>query len=514
MKRSRSDRGDSSNRVSAATVGAGPVRITGRKITSDTLIRVLTNALLYLRNLVFLPVIAKGLGSEAYGVWGQMIGTLGLLTTLLTLNLSTACVRYLPIKTEKREIGSALFSSLAIIWAAVGLFVLIGWFFRTKVSFLMFGAPGLVSYVWIFFVLVLVRITGGFLRNYYRSRNRIKTYSVAEGVEVILEVTAAALLVTRTSMGLSGALWALIAVEGAFMVGMLVAILREVGFIYRLDFRGLRSYLSFSLPLIPNSLLMWVVDLSDRYVITHILGLGQAAAYVAAYQVGRAVSLFMGPIVFGYRPAASSLWDSGDRARLASYMGRALRYYLLFLVPSLFGMFYLAPEAIRVLANEDMVVSPALVLLVGIGIAFARVNEITSYPISLAGRNRIFLILSFFAAAFNLGFNVWLIPKWGILAAATSTLLTYALRNTVVLVISYRILPFQFDGPFFLKAVLCSGAMYGVIRFLPARGIGGLLSVGVVGAAVYFVLMILVRGVSREEWRIVRTALGALFPRR
>lgn len=313
-------------------------------------------------------------------------------------------------------------------------------------------------------------------------------------------------------MGLAGALWALIAVEAVFALGVLIAILREVGFIRRLDLGALRSYLSFSLPLIPNTLLMWVVDLSDRYVITHLLGLGQAAAYVAAYQIGQSVSIFMGPIIFGYRPAASSLWDSGEKARLARYMEKALKYYILFLIPSLLGVFHLAPTLLKVLAGEDLVTSPVLVLLIAIGVAFARMNQITSYSISLAEKNRIFLLLSSLAAMFNLGFNVWLVPRWGILAAAISTLLTYGLRNLVVLLISYRLLPFRFDRVFLLKSVLCAAAMYGGIRWFSPQALGGALLVAAAGAGIYFALMVAVRGVTREEWHIVKAAVRALLP--
>jgi O-antigen/teichoic acid export membrane protein len=254
--------------------------------------------------------------------------------------------------------------------------------------------------------------------------------------------------------------------------------------------------------------------LSDRYVITHALSLGQTALYVAAYQIGMVVQVFIGPIIFGFRPAASHLWDSGERAKLTRYIEHSLRAYSFFLIPSLFGLYHLGPPLLGVLAGRELVSSPYLSLLIALGVGSASINNITSYPVSLVRKNWIFLVLSIAAACFNLGFNIWLIPKWGIMAAAVSTLLTYWLRNAILTAISYRILPFRLDRWVLAKACISSVIMYGAIRWFSPVGLAAIAAVVLMGTAVYIASMITLRGITSQDWRTVSSAARSLLSRR
>ncbi|MHA1401787.1 MAG: oligosaccharide flippase family protein [Candidatus Heimdallarchaeaceae archaeon] len=486
------------------------MKITKDKISSDTIVRVFITALTYLQSFIFIPIIAKGLGAEQYGMWSQVIATLGLLTPLLSMSLMSACIRYFPAKKNKKFISHDLFSMLAIIWVVLLPFSLVSFLLRGKLSFLLFGRSNLTTYVEIFLILLFARITFAFIHSYYRSRNRIKTYSIIQTAQIILEIALAIVLVTYLNLGLLGAMFALIFIEAFFSMFMLFHIIREIGFLPKLNFIELRKYLRFSLPLIPNVLLVWIMNLSDRYVITHLLGLEQAGIYAASYQIGRLVRIFIGPISFGFRPAASILWDRGEKKKLAKYMRKSLQYYFLFAIPTIFGLYHLSPFVLREFAGKNFVTPRLLVLFVALGMVIYGMNQITYYPINLAEKTKYLAPVSFLSASLNLGLNFWLIPKWGIIAAAISTFLCYALRSATLLVIAYRIFPFHFDFRFLTKAIVAAGSMFLMLRLFSPESLFQIAGVVIFGIAVYFGIMMLIRGIGNEEWILVKSAMRNL----
>ena len=65
------------------------------KFTRDTMITGLSSLFLSVKNLITLPFITKFLGAEIYGVWAQLLVTLGFLVPVACIGLPFALVRFL-----------------------------------------------------------------------------------------------------------------------------------------------------------------------------------------------------------------------------------------------------------------------------------------------------------------------------------------------------------------------------------------------------------------------------------
>ena len=109
-------------------------------------------------------------------------------------------------------------------------------------------------------------------------------------------------------------------------------------------------------------------------------------------------------------------------------------------------------------------------------------------------------------ALFNLVLNVILVPKIGIIGAAISTFFFFAC--TMILgFLSYKELPFEIDVKFILKSFIASVPMAIVVwKIDPYGAVDILVSIGV-AALVYFGVLILLRGFTKEEYRFLRNML-------
>jgi O-antigen/teichoic acid export membrane protein len=489
------------------------MRITSQKLAADTAIHAVATAFMGVRQLVFIPLVARLLGAEAYGIWSQVTVSVGLLAPVLLLGFGESCARYFPAMSDRRRMSREIGAMLGWIWGVMLIFGAAVIVSRRSVSLLVFARDDLAATVVLLIALVAARVTWLFAQGVFRSRHRIRVYALIQIATTGLEILVSSILLLSTSAGLAGVLAVFIGTEAIIAFALLVVVGRWVGWPRGLHLEAARKHLRFALPLIPNALLLWVVNLSDRFVITHAFGLAKAGVYAASYELSYLITVFMGPIALGFYPAASAMWDGGERDRLSRYAEMALRYYLLLAVPSMAGLLYLAPSLLRLLAGAGFVTHRGLLALLLVGLGIYALNRVTAYPISLAERTRWLVPTSVLAAALNLGLNLWLVPRWGIVAAAGSTALCYALRSGILLLLARRLVPLRVDPRFLLKAAIASGGMVLVLScFRPVHPLHLVGMVGL-GAAVYVLLMVVLRGIGRREWTLLRMAIGGVLPR-
>ena len=472
-----------------------------QKFAFDVFIYGLTQVFVGLKGLFVLPVIAKILGATKYGIWSQVMVTISLLSPILTLRLEMASVRYLAAKGEK-EVRGEFFSMLGMIWLATMTALGIIFFLGQQISLLLFNDRNLVAYVELIAVLLIVRVNYIFLTNYYRTFNQIRKYSLIQAITNIFEMGLLALLIIYMRWGLSEALIALITTEIAISIVIFIHIVKKIGFSIKLNFKKLFPYLKYSLPLIPNAALYWVIDSSDRYVIGHFLGLSSVGIYSASYSLARLITFFSSPISFVLFPTISKLWGQKEYSSMKKYCEKSVKYYLLFAIPAVFGICCMSPNILRLLTTKEFITSRTLILFISLGMFFVGLYQIYLYIIHLKEQTKYLPIIFLVVALFNLGLNFLLIPKWGIIGAAFSTFLSYALQFTAIFFLSMKFFPFSFDFSCFFKSLLASVIMFLVIKRFDPESLGVLVGVAFVGAAVYFAVLVLIKGVGLREWHL------------
>jgi len=471
------------------------------RVVSDVAVRILTQIVLRLSGLILLPLVSKTLGVTAYGIWSQLIITAALVVPVLDLRLGIACVRFLagaPSEELRRDVLPMSLTVLASTLVVSGVAVL----FAPQISAFLFGDTGQSVYVWLLAGMILARTMFVFLRNFYRVTGQVKRYS---GVELI--ASSASILLAGVSVlvwqTLIGAVVAFIAVETGLAVIVAVDIARQVGTPRGVRFSSLGRYLRYSIPLIPNTLLLWAINSSDRYVIAHLLDIKQVAVYSASYSLCHLSIFVLTPITFVLFPLLSRVWSEGRKEAVGMYVEQALRYYLLLALPSVGGLCVISSTALRLLASQEFVTSDLLILLIAVGFLLLGVYQITLFVLHLHRRTGILPVVFIVAAAINLGLNFLLIPRMGILGAAISTILAYLLQAVAVAGYAYRLLRFKIRAAFVYKAVGASALMTLVLWWIPAESIFALIGIAVLGAVVYFLLMAATKEIGAKELRMI-----------
>lgn len=205
----------------------------------------------------------------------------------------------------------------------------------------------------------------------------------------------------------------------------------------RFEFRLLIMAFALSAPYLPHLLSVWVLNLSDRWVLVRYVPLEDIGIYGMAYTIGMSVILFglammstLGPIYV--RGITEPLSRSVLRRFLNIYLFVAAlgwllvalfsrEFFLIFTRPAYYGAANWAPW-------------------IGLGyFVFVAVHQPHQMVIEFRRRTWLILICSFPAAIVNVILNLILIPYLGVPAAILSTVGSFVAQATISVAISRRL---------------------------------------------------------------------------
>lgn len=191
----------------------------------------------------------------------------------------------------------------------------------------------------------------------------------------------------------------------------------------RFDPRLARTLLRNGFPLMLNGLLLAVFFRFDQAIINGYLTAEDSIAYSAAYKyVG--LTQILPPIVINAIFPLFARQAVGDRAALRRGYTYTVRLLVLLALP-IAALISIAREPLVWLYVPERVAlaAPALAILIWY-LPLSYVNGVTQYVLIALDRPRTITVAFGLAAVFNFGFNVLLVPRYGINAAAASTVLS------------------------------------------------------------------------------------------
>jgi O-antigen/teichoic acid export membrane protein len=246
-----------------------------------------------------------------------------------------------------------------------------------------------------------------------------------------------------------------------------------------------------------------ILNVGDRYVIEALLGTGPLGLYSAAYNMCDYVrSIFILSIGQAVVPIYMRMWAEDGAEATRSFLGQSLRQYVLLAAPVMAGVSAVGSELLPFLASDKYAGGTVVLPSVIAGMVFSGATAITGAGLFLHKRAVTIMTLVVTAAALNVGLNLVLIPRIGILGAALATLLAYAALLAATTAFSQREVTVPLPGGALLKAGLLALAMYVLVVQIDAGGrLATLVARVAAGVLIYGSGLLAVDSPTREQGR-------------
>jgi len=448
--------------------------------------------------LITLFLITKFLGVSDYGIYTLALATAGILSVFVRLSFPSGLVRFLPGEKDKKVISASFISTLAVILLAGAIIFLFVLGFSDVLATKIFHDINAKIYL---YIIALTLIFDAFvltLYSYFRILEQVKRYLKYEVLFTLARIglMAAAVLLTGSLLYVFLALLLNSMVNTAVL---LFIFLKEQGW-SKPDFKIIKPYLAFCLPLIVPQIMVWVIGLSDRYFISYFWGTKEVGIYSAAYSLALFVGGINNAIWFVFMPMVARLWNTSAYEETRRYFTRSLKLFVLFGVPATFGLIILANPLLSIISTAEIgqeswkVVPFVCLSLIGY-VVYGYGADIYL----LQRRTRPVAYFMTTAAVVNTIGNFLLIPKHGILGAAIATLLAYLVMAVISMGSARRFFTFPVEWTFIAKALLASMMMSIFLWFFHPIVIWEVILSIFLGATIYFAVLFLLKGFNRQE---------------
>jgi O-antigen/teichoic acid export membrane protein len=448
--------------------------------------------------LLVMPLISKTIGAAGYGVWTQVTATASLILPLTNLGLGTAMVRFLAAEKRQEEIQEGFYSVLIVLFVInliVALMVII--FANPLATHFFNGAVQVVRITGIIIILIAMVETHLFLLRIFQ---RIATISVFMTAETILSTGLIAFFALR-GYGIIYVVFSFMAVKAAEFIVLFFMVRARIGLKWP-RFSRLREFLSYGLPLTPRNIAYWLIYLSDRYIVSFFLGATSLGIYAAGYNLGSFPYLITGILTYVLMATLPQLYDEGRIDEVKTHLRYNLKYFLAVAVPFLFGAAILGESVLRLFSTAEIADKGHLVVpLVALAVTLLGVHNIIWNIMLLVKKTKALVIAWVIAAVVNIGLNLVLVPTIGIIGAAYSTLIAYAIAAVAVGYYAFKEFTFPIDWRFIIKSIIASVVMSAAVWPMRSSSLLGTFLTVIYGAAVYGVVLVLLRGFSRSEFR-------------
>ena len=202
-----------------------------------------------------------------------------------------------------------------------------------------------------------------------------------------------------------------------------------------------RRSLRFGLPLLPHGLAGWLLNVSDRWLLGLLLGIGATEAlteigvYSLGYQLGYAIGLAAISFNAAWLPV---LYRVGDGKGGATVLREATTVVSGAFIALSAGLAIAAPHLIGLIAPAEWAAAADVAAVVGFASAANAAALMFASGIYLARTTGVMPLLTVIAAAANITFNLILIPVVGIMGAAWATLAAYVVLAVVTALVAER----------------------------------------------------------------------------
>jgi len=418
-------------------------------------------------NLITLPILTRLLAPREFGIIALAWMFPSVAVCVLTCGLSSAAQRYyFEYRDDDKKMSAFIFSVQVFLYISLILSSVAVFFLKDAISMVSMGDNSFGMAIFITFVAGFLANIVTFYLNLYQNMGKAAVHSLFTIVQGTIIVLSGLVLVMVFKLSYMGVLYGSLLGSAVVCFAMMVNFNKPL----RVDFNSavLWDNIKYGLQVVPKTFATFVTKFFDKYMLNNMLSLSVVGIYNIGQMVGNAIFFLMGKVWSAFQPVCyGEIFDKGDSA--SDYVGRLFTKFAYVALTPVLLLILFAQELVYVLAPEPYygAINVIIVLVAGnstqifgkhSGVQYAYSKKAYwLFPIVVAG------------TLLNVGANIVLIPRIGLMGAAASTCIFYLFINVFFTVIGQKLYKISYEWGMIalLYSVIISAAV--AILYLRSR---------------------------------------------
>jgi O-antigen/teichoic acid export membrane protein len=447
------------------------------------------------------PILTRIFSVGDYGILGLVTTTIFIATAIGKFGLVGSIVRFYAEYKADQRLGTfyttMFIGSVGCAATIAILFYVVSQFFQGKVF-----DEKTVGLIPMICAIVFITCTIDTLTTFLRAEQKTKLYNFVAIVRRYGSLFLGIFFILFVVKGLYGfylgyALW------GAVVLSFLIYISARGKRVSDLAFSSklLGTSIKFGFPLIWAELGYLVLNYADRYLVQIYLGSISLGIYVAGYNLATYVTeIIMYPVNYAMGPIFMDILVNRGEEKTREFFTKTFRYFLLIMFPIVFGFIAVEEDLLRILATSKYLEACPVMPYVVIGQSIYACSLLLNNGLFIKNKTYILTYVIFAACLVNIGLNMVLIPRFGIVGAAQATLLSNLFYTVMITYYAFKEFSFQIDYGHIFRYLGAATIMYLTVKMIHLDNqLVNLVSEIAAGAVVYSSLVLVFDREIREN---------------
>ncbi|MCF8077802.1 MAG: oligosaccharide flippase family protein [Desulfobacterales bacterium] len=236
-----------------------------------------------------------------------------------------------------------------------------------------------------------------------------------------------------------------------------------------------REMVAYSAPQVLSSIAVYISLYVDRLLIKEMMALDDVGVYGIGARFGSVVALVMTGLHSSLVPLVFNNYASRE---MPAHLARIFLYFLVGGISAVLFLCGFSKELVWFFTTPRYYAAWRVIPLIATGVLLANMYIFT-LGVYIARRTMLVLIINISAALINIGMNLLLIPRFGLIGAATATMISAMMAFLLYLYFNQRFYPVPFEWKRIVPGVSTCIAFAIILMGLQERGysiVAGLVS--------------------------------------
>ena len=362
---------------------------------------------------LLLPLYTSKLSTEQYGIYDFLVTWSIFLLPIITLLMEESMFRFLIDAEGTKEKKQIITSTVLYTTFGTVIFSIIAVILLSIIKY---------KYALVFILFIISNILLGLSNSLSRGTGNIKLYSLSNFILGVSTIILNIIFILAFKLGATGLLWANTIANSLTAITMLY-ILKMHKYVNRkyISRKVLNKMVRYSIPLVPNNLSWVIISLSDRVMLTHIMGASANGIYSIANKFPNIIHTCYGFFSTAWNESAAKIVKEENKSKYYNSIYKDVKVFLKAIV---LGLIAIMPFAFKILVNESYADAYYYIPILAVAIYYTSMSNFYGGIFTAYKQTNVMGTTTLVAAIINVLINLIFIPIWGIYVAAFSTLIS------------------------------------------------------------------------------------------
>lgn len=391
---------------------------------------------------LMLPLYTSQLSTGEYGIYDTLISIATFLVPFITMLFEESMFRYLIEYRDNEKKDIIISNTLIFCISNITIFTFIYCIFCMFFNF---------TYKWYFLFYIIFNVLYIVSNAIARGLGEIKIYSISNFIANVCMVILNLITILLFKLGVRGLFI-------SYCIGIMIAILFVIVkidiFKYfkinKFDKKLFKEMFKYSLPLVPNSISWSIINVSDRVMLTSLCSSSLSGIYSVSNKFPQVMGSVYNFFSIAWKESASV--EKGDTEYYSDIFNKIIK--LLF-IAEIFILCIL-PTAFNLIIAREYIDAYKYIPILLIAMLFSNISEFFSGILIAYKKTKVIGITTMIAALINIIINFICIKRYGIWAAAFSTMISTFLVMLIRAIVIQKIVQINLKIKTLWKYIICT----------------------------------------------------------